>query len=676
MLRTRGSVERPALLSLTPRQRLQHFIVKELLPGSALECGRIAVGDRIMSVDGKMVHGLVLPKVQNMIRGPPATTVTLTIAEEGSGREYTVVLMRGGPDDRTNLLCDRPSPESCVPTPSPSSVRGTLDATDELEGDGEDTHSFPLVSSLPSPSPGVDDARGGALTEWEPDCSTFWTVGRKKITNLIASAKDPESVVLTNFRASSELSVPMEDTTRCLHELRLAIASQDADPSAAGRLALIEDVAFLRDQARLARSEIMEEHLFAQRQLELEFCHHNIRKDQCKQCTPAAGFFFGLFSPPEKIRSRPEQEDNQDGKCERCAKLFAHVNNLESQRAHMERAVVRHRLRVGRWEQNRLKAESKMWLDIAQLGASLEQMQLELSNIRQDFDQETAMVFFSSVLLGHKPQQMRGHGRASWASSSLQGSWGKNFSKRPAVQRRSLPVSKNAALVLRQNLDTDVLEALQEEEAGVPRKASVAKGRKDQTQHHKCGGGIESANIEERANKAERENAALKKELSNITNLESKVEELQALRAQEAAELQRIKGGAAYVELMQECKAAEAKIISLTETAAQLEGTKEALSMELTTLKAKTSEMPHLQAELSLRDAQLSQQQAHADCESRKAALLEEELLAVRGRVCDLESQVSSCDTAVEVLRERVTGRKIRFAEPEFKPVVSKIHPT
>ena len=81
------------------------------------------------------------------------------------------------------------------------------------------------------------DTRGGAVTEWGADYSAFWTVGRKKITNLIASAKDQESAVL-NFRASSLLSVPMEDTTRCLHELRLAIASQDADPSAAGKVKL------------------------------------------------------------------------------------------------------------------------------------------------------------------------------------------------------------------------------------------------------------------------------------------------------------------------------------------------------------------------------------------------------------------------------------------------------
>jgi len=676
----------------TPRPRPQSFIIKELLPGgAAAECGLITVGDRLVSVDGRKVHGLPLQQVQALIRGPPATTVTLTAVSEWETkpREYAVVLVRGGEEKGRSSASMSATPVDMASPHSAGLGAGDRDFPCATPGpDGQ----VRACSLMLSPDGHLDLTAAGnprwseasvskdPPAEWICTNSAFWEVGQKKMQNLISVAKSEK---LRDFRDSAvPLYVPVEDTARCLQELRVAMASDDVDSSAAGRLSVIEDVAFLRDQVRNARSEMMEDHLFAHRQ---ELCRHNLLQSRCRECNRAGGFFSSLFSSPVGMSPRAEQAPleavQDDQSCERCARLFAHVKNLESQRSHMEKSIVRHRLRVGQWEKNRLKTESALWLCTAQLGASLEQIRMELEVVRRSLNQDAPMLFFSSVLMGNKRGAKRASSGALRAPTNLQAN---------AMPRRSLPtVSRNAAAILRHDLSAGSLEALREEEGdailsnGVVMAIGQASRPRDTPREHDQAPAAMTA-LEERLSRADRENAALKKELLTIANLETKIEELEALRVQDAAELARIQGGAAYVELMRACKSAEDEIKSLAETKEQLEEVNlhnRALTSELVALKTENSELPKLREQLDKSEMQAEEtakalravvstlksqlESAEASSAERLALIagLEEDLSAARARIVTFESEAEVQRAGVATLESQLGLAEASSAE-------------
>ena len=60
--------------------------------GSAKECGKIAVGDYIVAVNGEEVYGMTLSEIVSLIRGPEGTDVTITLM--GADGKYDVTLDR------------------------------------------------------------------------------------------------------------------------------------------------------------------------------------------------------------------------------------------------------------------------------------------------------------------------------------------------------------------------------------------------------------------------------------------------------------------------------------------------------------------------------------------------------------------------------------------------------
>ena len=60
--------------------------------GSAKECGKIAVGDYIVAVNGEEVYGMTLSEIVSLIRGPEGTDVTITLM--GANGKYDVTLDR------------------------------------------------------------------------------------------------------------------------------------------------------------------------------------------------------------------------------------------------------------------------------------------------------------------------------------------------------------------------------------------------------------------------------------------------------------------------------------------------------------------------------------------------------------------------------------------------------
>jgi len=72
--------------------------VKSLLKGSPAErCGKIAVGDIVLEVNGDNVYGKKLAELAQVLLGPPGSSVQMTFKSIGGGSEYTVKLDRGIP---------------------------------------------------------------------------------------------------------------------------------------------------------------------------------------------------------------------------------------------------------------------------------------------------------------------------------------------------------------------------------------------------------------------------------------------------------------------------------------------------------------------------------------------------------------------------------------------------
>ena len=61
ILKLQDAREKPA--SFWQASLPQEFVVKELLAGSAAECGQIACGDRVIAIDGRKVANLSLQQV-------------------------------------------------------------------------------------------------------------------------------------------------------------------------------------------------------------------------------------------------------------------------------------------------------------------------------------------------------------------------------------------------------------------------------------------------------------------------------------------------------------------------------------------------------------------------------------------------------------------------------------
>mmetsp|Transcript_56216 Transcript_56216/g.114963 ORF Transcript_56216/g.114963 Transcript_56216/m.114963 type:complete len:149 (-) Transcript_56216:326-772(-) len=72
--------------------------VKSLLANSpAQQCGKITVGDIILSVNGENVYGKKLAELAEVLLGPPGSEVTLVFKREASDEKYDVKMTRGIP---------------------------------------------------------------------------------------------------------------------------------------------------------------------------------------------------------------------------------------------------------------------------------------------------------------------------------------------------------------------------------------------------------------------------------------------------------------------------------------------------------------------------------------------------------------------------------------------------
>jgi len=72
--------------------------VKSLLSGSpAQKCGKISVGDVVLSVNGEAVYGKKLAELAEVLLGPAGSKAALTFRSHRNGQEYTVEVERGIP---------------------------------------------------------------------------------------------------------------------------------------------------------------------------------------------------------------------------------------------------------------------------------------------------------------------------------------------------------------------------------------------------------------------------------------------------------------------------------------------------------------------------------------------------------------------------------------------------
>ncbi len=69
--------------------------IMTLYPGPARNCGKMASGDVVLSVDGKDVKGKSADDVRALVMGPPGTPVTVAAVRPG-GLKYVVTLIRSG----------------------------------------------------------------------------------------------------------------------------------------------------------------------------------------------------------------------------------------------------------------------------------------------------------------------------------------------------------------------------------------------------------------------------------------------------------------------------------------------------------------------------------------------------------------------------------------------------
>jgi len=409
----------------------------------------------------------------------------------------------------------------------------------------------PLGGSARSP---VSAGREEDATWAEDERAVFWEDTRQKMAQLKDLARGGGGWPFPGWGAPTGVFVG--DTVNCLRGLRLASETdQTNDTNSQACFELIEDAAFLRDQVRHARREMLEDQLFEQRQMQ----------DVSFSSPERSVTVFKLFG----ISSDDEQRIEG---CVRCARLFAHVHNIEIQRGQMQKAIVKHRIRVGMWEKKRLKTASQMWLQAAQLGASLEHIVRELADLKADFDNDAPLFFFSSVLLGRKSQfggsnrsSLKGPSRASWNAGSSRQNGHASLSIRNAEQtsqRRSLPVHSSLSVDLRRNMNSAYapLETMTEEIAENVQRHSIqmdneqlrkvnlqlqaevtqireqlATDMANDIRHASGGENRAFEAMEARVKKTERENAALRKALLEITALEKKIEEQDAQWANDVA---------------------------------------------------------------------------------------------------------------------------------------------
>ncbi len=375
-------------------------------------------------------------------------------------------------------------------------------------------------------SPGRSETGGGPEPQ---ECHAFWVEAQQKIVHLQRLAKGECEWPIVGWGAPPKGAL-MADTASCLSDLEKL--SMDADPGSKLRLELIEDMVFLRDQVRYARGEFIESVLE-------------------KNALDLTGNVSDSVSLPGDIRS---------GGCGRCERLFAHLESMNAQRAQLHTATVRHRIRVGTWEQRRLKAASEMWLQAVRLGASLEHIALELSEIRETFHQEEPIHFFSSVLLGQKSQF---HGDGRLYRNAIRTSWnagnpsrnGVSGTDREQVSRMSLPVNSSFAAKSRK---LGVLCEGAAEVNGLAKRAHKLEqydniddsAHSEQVQHlmrqvaelkerlaTSESNAAATAALSENTHKLQRENEALKTELLVIANLEQKIEEQEVQWANDVATL-------------------------------------------------------------------------------------------------------------------------------------------
>mmetsp|Transcript_26422 Transcript_26422/g.66677 ORF Transcript_26422/g.66677 Transcript_26422/m.66677 type:complete len:151 (-) Transcript_26422:82-534(-) len=72
------------------------LLVKSVLKGSPSQMtGKILVGDKITSVDGKSCYGFSLAELAERLLGHPGSEVTCTFSHPGETSEYSVTLVRG-----------------------------------------------------------------------------------------------------------------------------------------------------------------------------------------------------------------------------------------------------------------------------------------------------------------------------------------------------------------------------------------------------------------------------------------------------------------------------------------------------------------------------------------------------------------------------------------------------
>ena len=515
--------------------------------------------------------------------------------------------------------------------------------------DGEERDGCSDAPAAPAPGPvGARQAQ-----DWSPgsprrsetgepdlqECHAFWAEMRQQLGHLRSLAKGGEWPI-AGWRAPAwPKGACMADSASCLRELR-NYPVDDADTGSMLRLELIEDMVFLRDQVRCARGELMES-VFAKNAVEPGNVLVSIDASAATPMLPA-----------------PSPEDPRKGGCGRCERLFAHLQNVDAQRAQLHTATVRHRIRVGAWEQKRLKAASEMWLQAAHLGASLEHIALELAEIRESFDQDAPIHFFSSVLLGQKSLF---HGDGKLDRNTTRASWNAGSPGRirvsgrdgTEVARRSLPVNIVSAANSRPNKSRAgrelTLGALCEEAAEVtsPDKGAhkQALNASEQVQlltrqvkelqerlAASHANAAAPAAPSENVRKLQRENEALKKELLVITDLEKKVEEQEAQWASDVATM------------------AE----KLAKKSEEVDKEKIALKKALEAQKSKCGDI------LKLKEKLTSAVQLENNAKSRNLVLeleltsFKEKLTEKTKHVQGLNTRIESMDTDLRNARERV----------------------
>ena len=482
----------------------------------------------------------------------------------------------------------------------------------------------------------VSAGREEDATWAEDERAVFWEDTRQKMAQLQDLARGGGGWPFPGWGAPTGVFVG--DTVKCLRDLRLASdTDQTNDTNSQACFELIEDAAFLRDQVRHARREMLEDQL-EQRQMQ----------DVSFSSPERSVTVFGLFGVSSDDEQRVEG-------CVRCARLFAHVHNIEIQRGQMQKAIVKHRIRVGMWEKKRLKTASQMWLQAAQLGASLEHIVRELADLKANFDNDAPLFFFSSVLLGRKSQfggsnrsSLKGPSRASWNAGSSRQNGHASLSIRNAEQtsqRRSLPVHSSLAVDLQRNMNSAYapLETMTEEIAenvqrhsiqldneqlrkvNLQLQAEVTQIREQLATDmandigHASGGEDRAFEaMEARVKKAERENAALREALLEITALEKKIEEQDAQWANEVAimndklsnqavhadrfkdEAERLKQQAAQAQdYLQSHKAKASQVQPLQEKLERAVQERENIKAQLSARNTEVKEVPVLKEKLS-----------------------------------------------------------------------------